>query len=431
MRCARIGAGLALASAMLIVLSGCPSLIVKVVGTSESIQQALEQASSGGIVKVLGPHDEDVTIETEGLTLVGGRKSVIRGDVIVEADHVTIEDVTITGDLDTPTGSFADLTLANVDLYGRTLHTTISCSAVVNHDESLQATVDDPAMPQPASVCLMPEAFPAIPPTNKVLSFVRIGSAHPVLHWTDSIANVLSADLGGNRIELSVTDQDFPIGIAADVSAGTLYWTDGDPTNGAVRRADSDGSNVQTLVTGLDGPAGIALDHEADMVYWAEPSDETIQRVNLDGSGAETLVSGVPTPTNLALDTTRDRLYWTSTRRIFRANLDGGDVEVLIPSTLPGRDAAFDLAIDETTGTLYWTARFDGTIQRADPDGGNVEDLVTGLTEPMGLALNADSRKLYWTDPSEGIIRRADLDGSAVETVVIGLGNPGGLALED
>ncbi len=40
---------------------------------------------------------------------------------------------------------------------------------------------------------------------------------------------------------------------------------------------------------------------------------------------------------------------------------------------------------------MYWTDHTNGTIQRADLDGSNVEDLATGLTHPIGIALQLDA----------------------------------------
>ena len=62
--------------------------------------------------------------------------------------------------------------------------------------------------------------------------------------------------------------------------------------------------------------------------------------------------------------------------------------------------------------------------QRADLDGGNVEDLVTaGLSIPRGIALDLVSRKksrgkMYWVDGGTAKIQRADLDGGNVEDVI-------------
>lgn len=78
---------------------------------------------------------------------------------------------------------------------------------------------------------------------------------------------------------------------------------------------------------------------------------------------------------------------------------------------------------------MYWTQHGNGTIARADLDGSNVEELVTGLFMPIGIALDVSGGKMYWTGGQK--IQRADLDGSNVEDLVTTtLVNPNGIALD-
>jgi len=66
-------------------------------------------------------------------------------------------------------------------------------------------------------------------------------------------------------------------------------------------------------------------------------------------------------------------------------------------------------------------------------DGSQAEDVVTGLDDPGSLALDVAAGKLYWADWDRYTIQRANLDGSQVEDVVTratgGLRVPEGLAL--
>ncbi len=66
---------------------------------------------------------------------------------------------------------------------------------------------------------------------------------------------------------------------------------------------------------------------------------------------------------------------------------------------------------------VYWTDDQAGKIQRADPDGGNLEDVLTGLDAPTGLAIDTANGKIYWAN-GHSEIRRANLDGAGAETVV-------------
>ena len=115
------------------------------------------------------------------------------------------------------------------------------------------------------------------------------------------------------------------------------------------------------------------------------------------------------------------QMYWTSAGRIQRANLDGSNIEDLVT----GLDWARDLALDVAGGKMYWTNT--GRIQRANLDGSNIEDLVTGLDFPFDLALDV-AGKMYWRNA--GRIQRANLDGSNIEDLVTGLDSPRRLALD-
>lgn len=122
-------------------------------------------------------------------------------------------------------------------------------------------------------------------------------------------------------------------------------------------------------------------------------------------------------------------MYWTDpgANVIQRANLDGTNVEDLVT----GFSFPRGLALDVEGGKMYWTDAAADVIQRANLDGSDIENLVTGLDAPLnGLALDVVGNKMYWTDRGAGKIQRANLDGSNVEDLVTGLGNPYGLALD-
>ena len=83
-----------------------------------------------------------------------------------------------------------------------------------------------------------------------------------------------------------------------------------------------------------------------------------------------------------------------------------------------------------TLSHMYWTSPEAGIIYRANLDGSNVEALVTGLNSPLSLALDGAGSQIYWTDPEAGSIYRAALDGSNVEALITGAVFPYGLALD-
>lgn len=103
-------------------------------------------------------------------------------------------------------------------------------------------------------------------------------------------------------------------------------------------------------------------------------------------------------------------------------NDDGTDLKVLVSGLTAGPDG---IAVDTATKKIYWTnmgkpSANDGTVQRADLDGGNVTTIVpvAGTWTPKQLKLDAKHGKLYWSDREGMRIMRANLDGSNIETLV-------------
>jgi hypothetical protein len=107
--------------------------------------------------------------------------------------------------------------------------------------------------------------------------------------------------------------------------------------------------------------------------------------------------------------------------RVFSLNTDGSDPETLVTGCrLPD-----GLAIDSAAGYIYWTNmgvphRNDGSIERADLDGGNRRFIIPegGTFTPKQLHLEKESGKLYWSDREGMRVMRANLDGSQVETLI-------------
>src|SRR2546425_850135 len=107
--------------------------------------------------------------------------------------------------------------------------------------------------------------------------------------------------------------------------------------------------------------------------------------------------------------------------RVLSMNPDGSDKKV-IAADCPYPDG---IAVDREAGHIYWTnmgvfSRNDGSIERADLDGGNRKTIVPqgGTFTPKQLQLEKQSGKLYWSDREGMRVMRANLDGSGIETLV-------------
>ena len=207
-------------------------------------------------------------------------------------------------------------------------------------------------------------------------------------------------NLDGTNIETLVTGgPSVKEAIALDLLGGKMYWAVWSEVNeeNKIQRANLDGSNIEDLVTGLfvrnpathTGPRGIALDLPAGKMYWTDCGGGKIQRANLNGTNIEDIITGLYCPTYIALDSNGGKLYWPDwdAGKIHRANLDGSNIEDLV---IDLADPA-GIAIDGLNGKIYWADAGTHKIQRANLNGTNIENLITtGLLNPIGIALGID-----------------------------------------
>lgn len=229
-----------------------------------------------------------------------------------------------------------------------------------------------------------------------------------------------------------VVRSEFVGDLALDLVDGKLYWTE--PDERAIRRSNADGSDVEDLLTELEEPPGeIAFDREGGKLYWStvygfESSYESyggLLRADLDGSGMERVLERAEV-VGFTLDLHGGKVYWTDARgTIQRADLEGSNVEDLIA---PPARAPYAVALDAADGRIYWTDLLAGTVQRAGRDGSGHEVLVEGLDMPKGVCLGGD--RIYWADWAAGKIQSARLDGSDMDDTAVGLEHPDKVAVD-
>jgi DNA-binding beta-propeller fold protein YncE len=276
---------------------------------------------------------------------------------------------------------------------------------------------------------------------------------------------VLSANPDGTGLTTLVEEgRKLPDGLAIDIAAGHLYWTNmGNPkvNDGSILRSDLDGLNMTTIVPpgGTFTPKQLQIEKSTGKLYWCDREGMRVMRSNLDGSSIETLVDtsrGDPRPVadptkwcvGIAVDIEKGKFYWTQ-----KGGDNAGQGSVLRASvTMPqGQTAAnrrdiellydglpepIDLDIDPGARTLYWTDRGDpprgNTVNRAPLDvsagkRGAPEIVFDHLMEGIGLALDPKGGRMFVTDLG-GSIYSANLDGTNRQTLQIALGNLSGIA---
>lgn len=127
-----------------------------------------------------------------------------------------------------------------------------------------------------------------------------------------------------------------------------------------------------------------------------------------------------------------DGIYWTgiSEDTINRAFPNGTEIETLVDLN-GGNPLA--IAVDAAGGKMYWTVTLQNVIMRSNLDGTAVQELINDLSRPRGLALDLAGQKVYWTENTNltNRISRANLNGTGIEILIPeATGNPAGIALD-
>lgn len=274
---------------------------------------------------------------------------------------------------------------------------------------------------------------------------------------------VFSVNPDGSDKKVLVTGCPFPDGVAADVEAGHLYWTNmGIPPkdDGSIERVNLDGGDRTTIVPsgGTFTPKQLHFEAADRKLYWGDREGMRVMRCDLDGSNVETLVrtgqgdddrrDETRWCVGVAVDRVRGHLYWTQKGpsdaglgKILRAGIDlpagdtagdRSDIEVLFE----GLPEPIDLELDLAARMLYWTDRGDpprgNTVDRAPMDATNgrrepPEILTTHLMEGIGIALDLRGDRMFVTDLG-GSVYVADLDGSNRRETLVAQGNLTGIA---
>jgi len=157
----------------------------------------------------------------------------------------------------------------------------------------------------------------------------------------------------------------------------------------------------------------MAAGNKSGRVYFIDASDGRLLSVNPDGSDLKVLVTERHRiPDGIVVDVENGHIYWTEMGvpsvedgSIERADIDGGNHIAIVPN---GKTfTPKQLQLDTRNGRLYWCDREGMRVMRSNLDGSNIETLVqTGQGEAdradltrwcVGIAIDLEAGKLYWT----------------------------------
>ena len=168
-----------------------------------------------------------------------------------------------------------------------------------------------------------------------------------------------------------------------------------------------------------------------DRLFLLDLSDGSVVSLNPDGSDRKVIVTGCRYPDGIVVDVVAGHIYWTNMGNpkandgsIERADLDGGNRKTIVPQG--GTFTPKQLQLEKKSGKLYWCDREGMRLMRANLDGSNIETLVdTSQGDPrpgpdatkwcVGVAVDVDGSKVYWTqkgadNAGKGRVCRAGID---------------------
>jgi DNA-binding beta-propeller fold protein YncE len=177
------------------------------------------------------------------------------------------------------------------------------------------------------------------------------------LYWSDREGmRVMRCELDGSAVETLVVAGDtaadlgdqtkWCVGIAVDLQAGQIYWTQKGSDNAGVGRilragieipagqTAADRSDVDVWLDRLPEPIDLEIDHAQRMLYWTDrgdpPRGNTVNRALLDEPAGkarpEIVLSHLMEGIGLALDAPGERMFVTDLGgSVYVAGLDGSE----------------------------------------------------------------------------------------------------------
>ncbi len=252
-------------------------------------------------------------------------------------------------------------------------------------------------------------------------------SQRPSMFWINTERDKIESLEPFDAVTQQVTS------LNVDTVGGKVYWSERGSDGGTIKRANLDGTSTESLVTLPTTPQSITVDTVRKKLYWGDTFEGKIQSVDLNGENITTIIQFDDIITHIAVDAEGAKLYWADSKlRIRRVNLDGTSIETPLTGWKSNRSRGVG-GIAIADGKIYWTERQNssivgGIIYRANLNGTNLETLATPQGTPTGVAVDTVNGKVYWAN-SHGGIQRMDINGGEIENVVYGITAPGGFAL--
>ncbi len=235
------------------------------------------------------------------------------------------------------------------------------------------------------------------------------------------------------------TDLSRPYGIAVDTAHKKVYITDF--SNQAIYRYNADGTNPEKILDATVAGQELVGDAEAifvlgDKIYWGRTGG--IYRANLDGTNPEVFINtgglAPEYPIDMQYDPATDKIYLVNDKTdysggFWSVKLDGTELTQIIPD-VDGTALEMDFRNGKAYLVLYaaaGTVAPENGVYMCNLDGTGVTKIGDyGAKATWGITLDTKRDKLFWgyknsNSAPDGKIIRANLDGSNPEDWVTGV----------
>jgi sugar lactone lactonase YvrE len=186
----------------------------------------------------------------------------------------------------------------------------------------------------------------------------------------------------------------------------------------------------ETLTTSSKAKPRSGRSGATGRLFVLEINADRIHVMNPDGSNKKTIVTNCHLPDGIVVDAEAGHLYWTNMGipnlddgSIERADFDGGNRRIIVPQGVT--HSPKQVHLDKAGGKLYWSDREGMRVMRANLDGSHVETLVeTGHSDEdrrdatrwcVGITIDPKFRQIYWTQKGPDNGERGRLFRAGVE----------------
>ena len=198
-----------------------------------------------------------------------------------------------------------------------------------------------------------------------------------------------------------------------------IYYTDGTKVYQGLINAQAP---IFTQINGLapETSYSMAMDTVNNKLYISDYDANKIFRANLDGSNVEDFRTGLDKPIAMAFDYQENQIYWNTTTGVQRADLSSTDLSQKEDFVTGQANDPDGLAIDLVNRKLYWI-NYDGGVWSKNLDGTGEKAI---LPDVEGASIIVVGNRIFYDEyVASGDIRikSANLDGTGVTTIAVGV----------